>query len=110
MIRCNRDLELISAVLCAALASSACAQQPSAPPSPDLARIIDLIGPATCTGDDQCRIIGIGARSCGGPERYLPWSVSVTDETALRDSATRYAEARRKQDEKSGALSTCDVI
>ena len=100
----------LSALLFATLASSACAQPPPAQPSTDLARIIDLIGPATCADDNQCRVIGIGALPCGGPERYLPWSVSATDETALRDSAARYAEARRRHDESIGLASTCVVL
>lgn len=99
----------VSALLFATLAASACAQQPPPQLSTDLARITDLIGAATCANDDQCRVIGIGSIPCGGPERYVPWSVSVTDETTLRDSAARYAQARRRHDESIGASSTCIV-
>ena len=100
----------LSALLFATLATSACAQPPPAQLSPDLARIIDLIGTATCADDQQCRTIGIGALPCGGPERYLPWSVSTTNETALRDSAARYAEARRRHYESIGVSSICVVL
>jgi hypothetical protein len=97
------------ALLLATLATSACAQLPPEQPSTELARIIDLIGPATCADDNQCRVIGIGALPCGGPERYVPWSVSATAETALRDSAARYAEVRRRHYESIGLSSTCVV-
>ena len=98
----------VSALLFAA--TFACAQPPPVEPSPDLTRIVDLIGSAPCSDDNQCRVIGIGTLPCGGPERYLPWSVSVTNDTALRDSAARYAEARRRYNEKSGLFSTCMVL
>ena len=101
-------ITIISALLIAA--TLACAQPAPVEPSTDPARITNLIGSATCANDDQCRIIGVGALPCGGPERYLPWSVSVTDETALRDSAARYAEARRRYNEKSGLFSACIVL
>ena len=110
--KCRRSFAAapaLSALLFATLVASACAQQPPAQPSPDLARITDLIGQATCANDGQCRIIGIGALPCGGPERYLPWSVAATEETALRASAARYAEARRRHDEKLGLSSVCIV-
>jgi hypothetical protein len=100
---------MIGALLLVALASAAYAQRPPPDASTDLTRITDLIGEAKCASDDQCRTIGIGALSCGGPESYLPWSVSATDETALRDTAVRYAQARRKRDESMGAFSPCVI-
>ena len=103
------DPHRLIALVLATLVTSACAQPPPVQPSTDLARIIDLIGPATCAADTQCRVIGVGALPCGGPERYVPWSVSATEETALRESAARYAQARRRHYESIELSSTCVV-
>jgi len=75
-----------------------------------LQRMDTLIATASCNEDAQCRVIGIGARSCGGPESYRAWSTLVTNEEALAAAADAYAAKRREADRKSGALSTCEIL
>jgi hypothetical protein len=69
-----------------------------------------LIGPADCSADGQCRVIGVGARACGGPEAYLAWSSLQTSEKALRALVLADAEAKRLELERSGQLSDCRVL
>lgn len=41
------------------------------------------IGAALCTADSDCRALPIGALACGGPSRFLPYSIQNTDEGPL---------------------------
>lgn len=84
------------------------AQKPE--PSGTLAQIKSLIGSATCTDSAQCHSLPIGARACGGPESYLPWSSATTSDAALRPLAERYKDERRAQLNASGAISDCRFI
>jgi len=77
-----------SAAVCAlALCAAACAAPTVA--DPVQAEIERLIGDAWCDHDSQCRTLPIGHKACGGPERWLPWSTKVTDETKLRELLAR---------------------
>jgi hypothetical protein len=72
-----------------------------------LARIDAERGSAACDSDAQCHSIGIGARACGGPERYLAWSDKTGDGTRLRALVAAHAQARRADNARSGMMSTC---
>jgi hypothetical protein len=101
------------------LAVSACAQAPSAaapaagggPGAPDsgLPLIDRLIGNAACSGHAECRVIGVGALACGGPEAYRAWSVTGTDAGALETAVRRDAAARKAALDRAGLRSTCAV-
>jgi hypothetical protein len=41
------------------------------------------IGPAVCSIDSDCRALPLGALACGGPSRFVPYSIRGTDEGAL---------------------------
>ena len=100
----------LAAVSCAdpPLASGAQPAVPVAEPS-GIKQIEKLIGDAACSSDSECRVIGVGALACGGPEAYRAWSVTRTDTRALEDAAARDAAIRRQEIERSGMLSTCAV-
>ncbi|MDO9354772.1 MAG: hypothetical protein Q7T55_13830, partial [Solirubrobacteraceae bacterium] len=74
-----------------------------------LPQIDGLIGDAACTNDSECRVIGVGARACGGPEAYRAWSATRTDAVRLEALVAQDAAARRAEIERSGMLSTCDI-
>jgi hypothetical protein len=74
------------------------------------ARIMQAIGDAACDSDSQCRVIGIGARACGGPQAYAAWSTAATDEADLRRLVDEDARATRKALEKAGISSTCVML
>ncbi|MGK5041161.1 hypothetical protein ACQ4WQ_12520 [Janthinobacterium sp. GB1R12] len=97
------------------LATSACGSAPAqdAPPAPGnaglLAQIQAEVGTAACDSTQQCQTIAIGAKACGGPERYLAWSSKDNDGKKLKALAQAQAEASRKQ-QADGMMSTCSIV
>ncbi|WLI90258.1 hypothetical protein Q4S45_03795 [Massilia sp. R2A-15] len=75
-----------------------------------LIRLRGMVGSASCTESSQCRTVAVGARACGGPEGYLPYSTTVTASAPLQELARRHAERRKADVAASGMLSTCEVI
>lgn len=67
------------------------------------------IGSPRCQSDRDCRVIGIGARACGGPEFYRAWSVRATRESVLVAAVNKHAALRRAADEAEGISSPCVV-
>jgi hypothetical protein len=104
-------------MLLAATIGGACAGSGSAGPAaapPDDARatlehITAAIGAARCDSDEQCRTVAIGARPCGGPERWMAWSTGDGDGRTIEALAERYAAERQRWHEKTGLMSTCEI-
>ena len=98
------------------LATSACGSAPAqdAPPAPGnaglLAQIQAAVGNAACDSTQQCQTIAIGAKACGGPERYLAWSSKDNDGKQLKALAQAQADASRKQQHADGMMSTCSIV
>jgi len=98
------------------VALASCAQTPPAPTAsePESARLgrelRELIGPAACSSDAQCRSLPVGAKACGGPAGYLAWSTQRTDAARLQALATRQAEAQRRENEAAGLRSNCAML
>jgi hypothetical protein len=95
-----------------AATSSAAAAAPSATAASGttLARIEALVGTPSCSSDEQCHTLALGARACGGPERYLAWSSARTQDGALRTLGEAYKEEQRKANAASGMMSTCQFL
>lgn len=95
------------------VALASCAQTPAAsePESARLARELrELIGPAACSSDAQCRSLPVGAKSCGGPAGYLAWSTQRTDAARLQALAAKQADAQRRENEAAGLRSNCAMV
>jgi hypothetical protein len=98
------------------LATSACGSAPAqdAPPAPGnaglLAQIQAAVGTAACDSTQQCQTLAIGAKACGGPERYLAWSSKDNDGKQLKALAQAHADASRKQQQADGMMSTCSIV
>lgn len=110
-------------LMCLLVACSACTSQAGAPQpvqgsapaavgdsSATVAEIRRLVGAASCSSSAQCRTLPIGARPCGGPDFYLPWSSPHPDEASLLALARRARSERKAEVERSGELSTCQHI
>jgi len=69
-----------------------------------------MIGDAACSDASQCRTLPVGARACGGPEAYLPYSTANLSEPALQALAARYKSEREAQNAASGMMSNCRFI
>jgi len=63
-----------------------------------------------CEQDNQCKVIGVGARPCGGPDQYLLYSTLHTDEKMLSYTNDRYQKLKKQQNEKLGLMSTCQML
>jgi len=108
------------------MACTACTTDAGTPPAPQtpppatattgdasagtLDQIRAMIGNATCTDGSQCRTLPVGARACGGPEAYLPYSTANLSEPALQALAARYKSEREAQNAASGMMSNCRFI
>lgn len=98
------------------LAATACGTTPASTPAPapggaSLAEQIKKeVGVAACDAPQQCQTVAIGAKACGGPERYLAWSNQRSDGKALTALAQAQAEASRKLLQSEGMLSTCAIV
>jgi hypothetical protein len=90
---------------------AACAAgDPSSAGPVSAASIEALIGDAACDSDAQCHTVAVGAKACGGPQRYLAWSSQRTDGATLRSVAEREALAARAKVESSGVMSNCAMV
>ncbi len=73
-------------------------------------QIQQMVGKAEATELAQCRKVGIGYRSCGGPNSYLVYSVLGLDEATLLQKVSRYNALSQAESERLGLMSTCQVI
>lgn len=62
-----------------------------------------------CARDQDCAVVGLGAKPCGGPWEHLVYCRATTDEPALRAAVARVDTAERRFNERYGVASTCDV-
>ena len=98
------------------LAASACTATPPVTPAPapggaNLAEQIKAeVGDAACDAPQQCQTLAIGAKACGGPERYLAWSNKSSDGKTLKALAQAQADASRKLQQSDGMMSTCAIV
>lgn len=87
----------------------------AAPINPDnatalLALIKDEIGDAACSSNAQCQVMAIGAKACGGPQTYLPWSNVATKAAVLQPLVERQRTARRAEIAAGHEISTCSMM
>jgi hypothetical protein len=110
-------LLLLANSACSSDAPRAAVPASASAPAPDPASAASLLaqieaerGAAQCDTAAQCHTIGIGAKACGGPERYLAWSSKDGDGSRLKALVAQHAELRRREDAASGMMSTCSVV
>ncbi len=68
-----------------------------------------LIGDPVCSDVGQCRLVGIGAKPCGGVWSYLPYSIVVTDSVQLAQQVIEYNQFEADMNSRFGLISTCDI-
>lgn len=84
---------------------------PQPVPADQLARQIQaLIGQAPCDDTRQCRAVGIGVKSCGGPASYLAWSNKHTPAQELDALVERHKQASQREDRQQGRVSNCAIV
>lgn len=117
-----RKLILVLLLGCAACTTGARDTPPASAPTPAraeasaaapadpaalLERLRSLSADTTCTEHGQCRTVAVGAKACGGPQEYRPYSMLRTNEKELLAVAERYKAARQAQNTANGMVSTC---
>ncbi|MDR7335188.1 hypothetical protein [Roseateles asaccharophilus] len=105
-----RALAAICLVL--SLGLPACANETTRAQTPvqALQAIERAIGEAPCDSNADCRTIGVGAKACGGPERYLPWSVRYTQADKLQRLVEQHRSLRTSENTRDGRVSNCAVV
>ncbi len=73
-------------------------------------RMQKLTADKSCHTDQQCQVIGIGSRPCGGPEQFLLFSTQQTDQKMLTITNDRYTRTRQEQQQRLGLRSTCQQL
>lgn len=68
------------------------------------------VGEASARRIDQCRVLRVGEKACGGPQAYLIYSTAVSSERKLQELARQYTEAEEKYNRVTGAMSTCSYV
>lgn len=63
-----------------------------------------------CNSNQDCKSIGIGHRACGGPEKYLVYSVKGVKESDLESKIASYNAQRKEAVTKAGGFSTCMML
>lgn len=72
--------------------------------------IVQLAGKAQATEVAQCRVVGVGAKACGGPQSYLVYSTLDGKEAELLKKVERYNALMRMQNEQQGLMSDCAMV
>jgi hypothetical protein len=98
-------------LLVALLASAACSAIAD-DGAQTLARLRELAGQGRCGDSAQCHTVAIGAKACGGPEAYLPWSgADPAVAPQVSALAAQYTAARRAANQAAPAMaSDCRLI
>jgi hypothetical protein len=68
------------------------------------------IGPAACLVDSDCRALPMGALACGGPSKFLPYSIRGTDEGALTRLSADHQRLSAEQVAASGTVGPCIAL
>lgn len=74
------------------------------------AEIRTRIGAALCTSDSDCRALPIGALACGGPSRFLPYSIQNTDEGPLGRLSEDHRRLSAEQVALRGVIEPCVAL
>jgi predicted small secreted protein len=74
-----------------------------------LVSIKKLLG-TTCQSDNQCKVIGVGSRPCGGPELYLTYSTQDTDEEKLKSLVAIFNKDKKQKNTAKGAMGICQHL
>lgn len=72
--------------------------------------VLTLIGDARADDIQQCRVIGFGAKPCGGPAGYIAASVKNVDEATLMAKVEAYNAANAENNTRLGLMSDCAVV
>ncbi len=73
------------------------------------AEIKDYAKNKACAGD-ECRVMSMGSKACGGPTQFIVYSVGKVDEKVLTQKINSYTEYERQLNIKYSRISDCAMI
>ena len=68
------------------------------------------IGDAAAETEDQCRVVPIGAKPCGGPWAYRVYSEGAGDPARVRALVARYTELQAEMNARFELASDCALV
>lgn len=89
------SLSLTSLVACSQAGNSDDTAHLSSEPVDFQQQIQATIADKSCNSDADCALVEVGAKPCGGPETYEPYSKPNVDEARLQELAAAYKKERQ---------------
>lgn len=74
-----------------------------------LEQIQTAIADTSCNSDADCGLVEVGAKPCGGPDTYEPYSKPNVDEAKLQELATTYKKERQDYFKENQIMGICVV-
>lgn len=71
--------------------------------------ISELAYSSTCSNSNTWQFIAFGAKACGGPKGYLPYSNQI-DVTSFLKKVEVYSQAEKEYNLKWGIISDCAIV
>ena len=59
---------------------------------------------------EQCHVMPMGSKACGGPTGYVVYSSETTDEERLKNVVDEYTELQEQRNAEQNAVSDCMVL
>lgn len=77
--------------------------------APSIANIKAIIGEPKATDINSCKLLEVGQKACGGPQRYIVYSSeSISNEKRLIDLVRRYNQLTLEHSQDK--VSTCEFV
>lgn len=73
-------------------------------------QLANLIENKGCDQNEQCKIVGLGARPCGGFERYEVYSTQHANQKLVETLANNITQQQKQQNKESGMVSICQHV
>ncbi|MCC5450685.1 hypothetical protein LMJ53_02910 [Rheinheimera sp. UJ51] len=74
------------------------------------AEVLKLTRDKSADNVQQCLVLGLGHKPCGGPAEYIAVSTKGRDEGALLKKISAYNQAVEAENMRKGMMSDCSVV
>ena len=72
--------------------------------------IHELTDDKSCDTSEQCKVLAVGSRACGGPNEYLVYSTHTTDVETVEQLAEKLTAQESQYNAISGMVSICQHL
>lgn len=62
-----------------------------------------------CATAEECKVVGLGHKACGGPREYIAYCPKKTNEKALQKKLDAFAKAEAEWQQAAGIKSNCGL-